>query len=738
MSKGGFINRLSIIVPTLNEADNMSALITRIDAAFGRDKSTYEIIFIDDHSTDATVRQVRKYQDDFPINIFLKEGSKGKARSLIEGFKRAKYQTVAMIDADLQYPPEALPAMVRHLRTNDCDVVIANRKKTQTSLLRQLSSKVFRYGFGKAMFSLDVDIQSGMKVFRKEIIDRITINPEPWMFDLHFLLQARTAGYKIASYDIEFAERSAGVAKVSPLRDSIAMALASLKLWFSQNHYVAFNQRRVKSLGSGFHYKGTEYVTHNTLDRHSSAVERTTQNQRLVLLALLLAVVGLAIFNGSLLLIGITSVITILYFMDLLFNMFLIYRSFQSYSEIVVDDHTVGRRHHWPTYTILCPLYKEVPIVPQFIAAMEAIDYPKSKLEVLLLLEEDDSETIHIISNMNLPKFFKIVVVPNSMPKTKPKACNYGLRMATGDYCVIYDAEDIPDRLQLKKAVLAFDQTGNLTGCIQAKLSYYNWDQNLLTRLFTLEYSLWFNLILTGLQSIKAPIPLGGTSNHFRTNVLRDLGGWDPFNVTEDADLGIRLAKHGLQTAILDSTTMEEANSEFNNWLKQRSRWVKGYMQTYLVHMRDLSQFGKNSTRIDMVTFQLVIGGKVLSMLINPILWIMTVSYFVFRPEIGPFIESIYLTPVFYVGTVALILGNFMYLYYYMMGAARQGRPELIAYAIFVPLYWLMMSLAAYYALRDLLVRPFHWHKTKHGLHLKYTPAAARTSSSPTIEDISI
>jgi cellulose synthase/poly-beta-1,6-N-acetylglucosamine synthase-like glycosyltransferase len=508
------------------------------------------------------------------------------------------------------------------------------------------------------------------------------------------------------------------MSKLTRLKKAGIDISGKVSAWINPSHFVEFSKKQTKTEGTGFHFKGQKYVTHNTLSRKDSAVERTTIAQRIALVSLLVILLGFAIINANLLLIMFVSLITILYFADLLFNMFLIYRSLQSYSEIKIEDAITKKRRSWPVYTILCPLYKEALIVPQFIQAMKVIDYPKAKLEVLLLLEADDQDTITAIKDMKLPKFFKIVVVPHSMPKTKPKACNYGLLQATGEYSVIYDAEDIPDPLQLKKAVLAFEQVGNDYGCIQAKLNYYNWDQNLLTRLFTLEYSLWFNLILTGLQSIKAPIPLGGTSNHFRTSILRELGGWDPFNVTEDADLGIRLAKRGLRTAVLDSTTLEEANSEVGNWLKQRSRWIKGYIQTYFVHMRNLKQFSQNSRRIDMLTFQLVIGGKVLSMLINPILWTLTATYFIFRDQFGGYIESLYIAPIFYIGVISLVLGNFMYLYYYMMGAARQGRPELIVFALFVPLYWLLMSIAAFYALRDFIVRPFHWHKTKHGLHL--------------------
>ena len=491
-----------------------------------------------------------------------------------------------------------------------------------------------------------------------------------------------------------------------------------LKNFLWPTRYVTFDAAHVARHGNGFHYKGKPYVTHTTLGKKDSAVERTSSTQRIVLISLLATTVALGYINASFLLVAIVSLITILYFADLLFNFFLITRSMGHKNEITISNKAVAGRNVWPRYTILCPLYKETVILPQFIDAMKAIDYPKAKLEVLLLLEADDTATIQAAKALDLPDFFTIVVVPDSLPKTKPKACNYGLLRATGEYTVIYDAEDIPDPFQLKKAVLAFAVSDTNLGCIQAKLNYYNWNQNLLTRLFTLEYSLWFNLVLTGLQSIDAPIPLGGTSNHFRTQIIRDLGGWDPFNVTEDADLGIRLSKRGLRTAVLDSITLEEANSQLGNWLKQRARWIKGYMQTYLVHTRRLGEFSAHNRRIDVMTFQLVIGGKVLSALINPVLWILTISYFAFRPIVGDFVESLYLAPIFYLGAISLVIGNFLYLYYYMIGAAREGRPELVVYALFVPLYWIMMSIAAYYALRDLIIRPFHWHKTKHGLHI--------------------
>lgn len=412
------------------------------------------------------------------------------------------------------------------------------------------------------------------------------------------------------------------------------------------------------------------------------------------------------------------ALLSSLYFLDMLFNLFLITSSLRESSEYKISGASIHEDREWPTYTIFCPLYKEISVLPQFVKAMNDLDYPVDKLDIMLLLEEDDVETINAAKSMNLAAHFRIIVVPHSLPKTKPKATNYGLQQSTSQYAVIYDAEDIPDIDQLKKSVVAFESAPNDIACLQAKLNFYNPRQNLLTRLFTAEYSLWFNLTLVGLQNIKGPIPLGGTSNHFKSYVLDGLNGWDPYNVTEDCDLGIRLYKQGFRTGILDSYTLEEANSRLGNWLRQRSRWVKGYMQTFLVHTRNPREIQKHNFDLHIFTFYLVVGGKVLSMLVNPLMWLLTLSYFIFRPIIGPTIESIYPTPIFYMALITLVIGNLLYMYYFMIGSAYRGQWNLIKYVFIVPFYWLIMSLSAVYALYQLIVKPHYWEKTVHGLHL--------------------
>ncbi len=481
-----------------------------------------------------------------------------------------------------------------------------------------------------------------------------------------------------------------------------------------------FTHAQIKEKGQGFFYKGREFVHHTDLAGHYSAFQTVTRRQKFWLAGIAFFAVLIFAVNWRASLFALIVVLTLFYFLDLVFNLVLIYRSFSIKPELSFSERKVAALldADLPTYTIFCPLYKEHAVLPQFIAAMNLLDYPKEKLQILLLLEQDDTQTIAAAQDAKLPEWFEIVVVPHSQPKTKPKAMNYGLKVARGEFITIYDAEDKPEVDQLKKAVLAFQKLGPRVICVQGKLNFYNPNQNIVTKLFTAEYSLWFDLVLPGLQSLNVPIPLGGTSNHFRAADLRKLKGWDAFNVTEDCDLGMRLVKFGYRTAIIDSTTYEEANSNAFNWYRQRSRWIKGYIQTYLVHMRTPKELMRDIREPHLLTFQLVVGGKIVSMFVNPLLWLVTIIYFLFRSHVAHFIEPFFPDWILYFGVLALVFGNFLYLYYYMVGLAKRKQDGLIKYAFLVPLYWLGMSAAAWQALYEVIVKPHYWAKTVHGLHL--------------------
>jgi cellulose synthase/poly-beta-1,6-N-acetylglucosamine synthase-like glycosyltransferase len=368
-----------------------------------------------------------------------------------------------------------------------------------------------------------------------------------------------------------------------------------------------------------------------------------------------------------------------------------------------------------PIFTILVPMYREANVLPLLLDGLRRLDYPAGKLDVKLVLEPDDEETQLAVRAERLPSYVEILVVPEGLPKGKPKACNYGLVHARGEYVVIYDAEDRPERDQLRKVVAAFRKAPPELVCIQAKLNYFNRRQNVLTRWFTAEYSLWFDLLLPSIYSLSGPVPLGGTSNHFITDRLRAAGAWDPYNVTEDADLGLRIHKRGWSTAIVNSTTYEEANSDVYNWIRQRSRWVKGYIQTWLVHMRHPVKLWRQLGWRGFLIFQVMIGGTVFSFLVNPIYWALTTIWFLFHVT---FVQDIFPPVLFYIGAAGLYVGNFAFTFASLGGCLRRGYYDEVKYALLTPAYWFLMSVAAWKGFIQLFYRPFYWEKTIHGLSL--------------------
>lgn len=514
--------------------------------------------------------------------------------------------------------------------------------------------------------------------------------------------------------------------KLSNIRNISKDHMARYTTWFTsdaQRTSVTNSQERIaRYLDDALRavmVKGRQIRTFAPFRQQHSALQTITSGQAIAIVALLLAgVVGLVTL-GMKMVVGVMAVITVFYLGDLLLSFLLAARTLSWPAEEQIDDALVQALTdaEWPRYTILCPLYKEIAILPQFLRSMQALDYPPDKLQVLLLTEENDPQMRQAIKDMHLPAHFVTLTVPAGTPQTKPRACNFGLLYTTGAYVVIYDAEDVPDPLQLKKAVLTFAHHGPDLACVQAKLNFYNPEQNLLTRWFTAEYSSWFDLMLPALQQGQLPLPLGGTSNHFRTEILRALGAWDAFNVTEDCDLGLRLNRYDLKTVVLDSTTYEEANPRLKNWLRQRSRWIKGYMQSYLIHMRRPWRYFHRGRLREFAWLQILLGGRTAVLLINPLMWLLTLLYILARTAVGGFYQTLFPAPIFYMGILCLVFGNFFYVYMALVGCLKRQQPQLIKWALLIPAYWALMSVAAFIALYQLITKPHYWEKTQHGFH---------------------
>lgn len=377
---------------------------------------------------------------------------------------------------------------------------------------------------------------------------------------------------------------------------------------------------------------------------------------------------------------------------------------------------------HLPIYTILVPLYREAAVVADLIAALRALDYPRECLDIKLILEGDDGETIQAVESLKLVPPFETVIVAPGEPRTKPKALNVALARARGAFAVIYDAEDRPESDQLLKAVTRFGRAPARVVCLQARLNVYNASDNWLTAMFALEYALWFDYLLPGLAQLHIPIPLGGTSNHFRIEALIAAGGWDPHNVAEDADLGLRLSRLGYRVDVLDSTTFEEAAPHLGGWVRQRTRWLKGYMQTWLVHMRRPLRLRRQLGARGFWGMQFFVAGTVFSALVNPVFWAMFAYWLATGTQA---FAGFYGETILGFALLSLLAGNALAIYLGMLAPIRRGWTGLTFLALTQPAYWLLISVAAARALWQLVRRPWHWEKTTHGLARAAKPEGA-------------
>ena len=441
--------------------------------------------------------------------------------------------------------------------------------------------------------------------------------------------------------------------------------------------------------------------------------------QRVTLIVLAIAALAGLLVAPAATCIVIIAVVTIAYAVALGYRFVLFRYGARGDRMVTVSDeeaHSVPD-DQLPVYTVLVPVFHE-PLLGELVERLEGLDYPRHLLDIRLLLEDDDDGTVTAARSLAPREHLTVVRVPPMKPRTKPKACNYGFLAADSGMCTIFDAEDAPDPLQLRRAVVAMRRLGPQYACIQARLGFYNASQNLLTRWFTLDYGSWFGNMLSGLVSLGAPVPLGGTSNHFRSDVLRGVGAWDPWNVTEDADLGLRLHRAGYKVGVLDSTTLEEANSDGINWVRQRSRWYKGYIQTFLVHVRRPRLVAGQLGLRGVAGLLVFIAGTPLLSAFNGFFWALTAMWFTSR---DPAVAALFPSAVYYLGMVCLVLGNLAVLYMGVFTARQMERPDLLGAALLMPLYWGLMWLAALKAMIQLVTKPSYWEKTAHGLDQQQT-----------------
>ncbi|MEO0728899.1 MAG: glycosyltransferase [Pseudomonadota bacterium] len=370
-----------------------------------------------------------------------------------------------------------------------------------------------------------------------------------------------------------------------------------------------------------------------------------------------------------------------------------------------------------PTYAVLVPMFREGAIARDTIASLARLDYPSDRVEILLVCEADDVETLGAIVAVPLPPQFRLVLVPPSEPRTKPKALNYALATTQAELIVIYDAEDMPNPSQLRQAAAIFAQRGARLACLQARLNVYNRQENWLTRQFTIEYTALFDGLLPALRRLGLPLPLGGTSNHFRRAVLLRVGAWDPFNVTEDADLGIRLDRFGYDIDVLRATTFEEAPAEHRAWIKQRTRWMLGWMQTVIVHTRRPGRLVRELGPWRSIGLLLLAVGLIATVLLHPVVYLSLLFQLGHEAPFGSG-GSTFEIAIWTLAGLNFILGVGSAIGVAAAGLAGRGYWRLFLSLPLMPLYWLLTSYAGWRALLQLAMRrrkkPIMWEKTPH------------------------
>jgi cellulose synthase/poly-beta-1,6-N-acetylglucosamine synthase-like glycosyltransferase len=364
-----------------------------------------------------------------------------------------------------------------------------------------------------------------------------------------------------------------------------------------------------------------------------------------------------------------------------------------------------------PTVSVLIPLFHEPKIAKRLIARMERLDYPRELLDICLVVEADDEATLTALTSIDLPGHIRVIPVPDSPLRTKPRALNYALDFCRGAIVGVYDAEDAPAPDQIRKVVTRFHERGPEVACLQGVLDFYNSRTNWLSRCFAVEYAAWFRVILPGIVRLGMVIPLGGTTLFFRRKALEALGGWDAHNVTEDADLGIRLARHGYRTELIDTVTEEEANCWFWPWVKQRSRWLKGYAITWAVHSRNPVQLWSDLGPWRFFGVQLFFLTTLSQFVLAPLLW----SFLIIPLGLPHPFSAVASNDAFLTLSMVFIFAEVTTVSIGVFAVRDQAHRFLVPWVPTLVLYFPLAALAAYKGLLELLTRPFYWDKTQHG-----------------------
>lgn len=456
---------------------------------------------------------------------------------------------------------------------------------------------------------------------------------------------------------------------------------------------------------------------------------------RLVVVAVTLALLGLVLAP-----IAVISALTAWAVLTLVASAALKLMSFQAIlrqshrEKLAARDIALGRASRpqmtgpLPVISVMVPLFGEANIADKLIGRLSRLEYPRELMDILLVVEETDRVTCEALETARLPRWLRVVKVPDGPIRTKPRALNYALNFCRGSIIGVWDAEDRPEPDQLHKVARGFHFAAPEVVCLQGMLDYYNPRTNWLARVFTIEYASWFRGTLAGAAALDLVVPLGGTTLFFRRDKLEEVGAWDAWNVTEDADLGVRLTRRGYRTLMLDTVTHEEANCRLVPWVKQRSRWLKGFAMTWGVHMRDPVGLWRDLGTRRFLGLQVQLFASLSQYLLAPVLW----SFWLLSLGLPHPMRGV-LSGMLGGNAIAILFTLFVFseMLNIAIGLwAVRGRQHrhLMPWVPTLHLYFPLGCLAAWKAIYEVVVKPFYWDKTQHGIFeagAEEPPAAA-------------
>jgi cellulose synthase/poly-beta-1,6-N-acetylglucosamine synthase-like glycosyltransferase len=708
---------VSVIVPASNDKRWLGECFQRVADTLRGTEYGYEILVVDDGSRDGSAEYVRSVEGSMPVKLVVKHGPKGRAESIKEGLDQATGGLVVLLDPDLRFASESFIDMLRSLETDE--VVVANRSK-YPFLAYAFFSKVYRWFFGRLLLSVDADIRSGLKMFRRSLLSSLRFDPDfdPTLgFDAFLLYHAKRAGWSIKVVQVQYTRPMFhhGVWGSVASRVSLAIGVMAI-IWRRMLRWFfpfLFPPQPQEYFEAGF----TNINDYLFLAPEQSAKGHLTREVYFLIFYAFLGVVTyfwiIELFLGRSFAWSFFFHIAIIQFVLVIFKLYVVWITFRLPPQpprMLTEDE----RSTLPTISVILPVYKEKEIIPQLCERMGSMDYPIDKLDMIFIFESGDDETIQAFLDHPKPAHFKGLVSPDVRPKTKPKALNVALRETKGEYLVIFDAETLPEPDQFMKAMSAFRNDPTLD-YVHCRIDVYNPDVNWITKMYAAEFAFFYNFFLPGLATVHSPTPISGHSVYFRREQLIRIGGWDAYNLAEDCDVGIRLFRNGYKNAtVLDSYSWEQSTTNLRDWIKQRTRWMQGFVQTSMVNLRFPALLWKDLGGLrNFLMFMFHVPGGVFLNGINLAQWCMLGFWYFTR---DPYIQTIFTDVLLYLSVVSFGIANVAFTYFNLVGLFYRRYYSIVPMALLSFLYWLMLSLATSRAILRFFRQESTWDKTNHPL----------------------